>query len=154
MKFSYPSGRNVKCYLVKTLRLDISDNVFILHSLMIASLAGYRILGWKFFQDFEAIVLLCVCEVAQSCPTLCDPVDCSPPGSSVHGILQARILEWVAISFSRGSSQPRDQARVSCFAGRRFILSATREAWCSTICFLLWIYLHLLQWTFIRPLSV
>ena len=44
--------------------------------------------------------------VAQSCPTLCDPVDCSPPGSSVHGILQARILEWVAILFSRGSSQP------------------------------------------------
>ena len=43
-------------------------------------------------------------EVAQSCPTLCDPIDCSPPGSSVHGILQARILEWVAISFSRGSS--------------------------------------------------
>ena len=47
--------------------------------------------------------------VAQSCPTLCNPVDCSPPGSSVHGILQARILEWVAISFSRGSSQPRDR---------------------------------------------
>ena len=44
-------------------------------------------------------------EVAQSCPSLCDPVDCSPPGSSVHGILQARILEWVAISFSRGPSQ-------------------------------------------------
>ena len=43
-------------------------------------------------------------EVAQSCPTLCDPMDCSPPGSSVHGILQARILVWVAISFSRGSS--------------------------------------------------
>ena len=43
-------------------------------------------------------------EVAQSCPTLCDPVDCSPPGSSIHGILQAKILEWVAISFSRGSS--------------------------------------------------
>jgi len=52
--------------------------------------------------------LVCVCEVAQSCPTLCDPVDCSLPGSSVHGILQARILEWIAISFSRGSSQPRD----------------------------------------------
>ena len=43
-------------------------------------------------------------EVAQSCPTLCDPVDCSPPGSSIHGILQARILEWVAISFFRGFS--------------------------------------------------
>ena len=48
-------------------------------------------------------------EVAQSCPTLCDPMNCRPPGSSVHGILQARILEWVAISFSRGSSQPRDR---------------------------------------------
>jgi len=47
-------------------------------------------------------------EVAHSCPTLFDPINCTPPGSSVHGILQARILEWVAISFSRGSSQPRD----------------------------------------------
>ena len=50
----------------------------------------------------------CCCLVAHSCPTLCDPMDCSPPGSSVHGISQARILEWVAISFSRGSSRPRD----------------------------------------------
>jgi len=47
-------------------------------------------------------------EVAQSCLTLCNPVNCSLPGSSVHGILQARVLEWVAISFSRGSSRPRD----------------------------------------------
>ena len=61
-------------------------------------------------------------EVAQSCPTLCDPVDCGPPGSSVHGILQARILEWVAISFSRGSSQLRDWTQVSRIAGRRFNL--------------------------------
>ena len=50
-------------------------------------------------------------EVAQSCPTLCDPTDCSPPGSSVHGIFQAWTLEWVAISFSRGSSWPRDWTR-------------------------------------------
>ena len=56
-------------------------------------------------------------EVAQSYPTLCDPVDCSPPGSSVHGILQARILEWVAVSFSRASSWPRDRTRVSRIAG-------------------------------------
>ena len=47
-------------------------------------------------------------EVTQSCPTLCDPMDCSLPGSSIHGIFQARVLEWVAISFSRGSSRPRD----------------------------------------------
>ena len=50
----------------------------------------------------------CVCLVAQSCLALCDPMDCSSPGSSVHGILQARILEWAAIPFSRGSSWPRD----------------------------------------------
>ena len=58
--------------------------------------------------------------VAQSCLTLCDPMDCSPPGSSVHEIFQARILEWVAISFSRGSSQPRDLTWVSCTAYRFF----------------------------------
>ena len=46
--------------------------------------------------------------LSRSCPTFCDPVDCSPPGASVHGILQARTLEWIAIPFSRGSSQPRD----------------------------------------------
>ena len=66
--------------------------------------------------------------VAKSCPTLCNPMDCSPPGSSVHGILQARILEWVAVPFSRGSSRPRDQTQVSCVAGRFFIVWATREA--------------------------
>ena len=47
--------------------------------------------------------------VAKSCPTLCDPMDCSPPGSSAHGISQARILEWATLPFSRGSSPPRDQ---------------------------------------------
>ena len=66
--------------------------------------------------------------VAQSCPTLCDPMDCSPPGSSVHEIFQARILQWVAISFSRGSSQPRDRTQVSCAAGRCFTDRAAREA--------------------------
>ena len=66
-------------------------------------------------------------EVAQSCPTLCDPMDCSLPGCSVHGIFQARVLEWVAISFSRRSSQPRDRTRVSHIVGRRFIVWATRE---------------------------
>ena len=60
--------------------------------------------------------------------TLCDPVDCSLPGSSVHGILQARILEWVTISFSRGSSRLRDRTRVSHIGGRCFNVWATREA--------------------------
>ena len=70
--------------------------------------------------------------VAQLCPTLCDPVGCSPPESTVHGILQARILEWVAISFSRGSSWPRDWTPVSCIAGRFFTIWATREVLQST----------------------
>ena len=55
--------------------------------------------------------------VTQSCLILCDPMDCSPPGFSVHGILQARILEWVAIPFSRGSSRPRDRTLISFIAG-------------------------------------
>ena len=57
----------------------------------------------------------------------CNPTDCSPPGSSVHGILQARILEWVAISFSKGSFWPRDRTRVSCITGRFFTFWATRK---------------------------
>ena len=67
-------------------------------------------------------------EVTQSCLTLWGPVDCSLPGSSVHGILQARILEWVAISFPRGSSRPRDPTWVSHIGGRCFNLWATSEA--------------------------
>ena len=66
-------------------------------------------------------------EVAQSCPTLCDPMDCIPPGSSIHGVLQARVLEWGAISFSRGSSRPRDRTWVSRIPGRCFNLWPTRE---------------------------
>ena len=65
--------------------------------------------------------------VAQSCLTLCNPMHCSPPGSSVHGILQARILEWVAIPFSRGSSRSRDQTQVSFIVDRFFTIWATRE---------------------------
>ena len=63
-------------------------------------------------------ILLCVCvcmraKSLQSCPILCEPMDCNPPGFSVHGILQARILEWVAMPFCRGSSRPRDWTCVS-----------------------------------------
>ena len=67
-------------------------------------------------------------EVTQSCLTLCDPMDYNLPGSSVHGIFQARILEWVAISFSRGSSLPRDWTQVSRIVGRRFTIWATRKS--------------------------
>ena len=73
-------------------------------------------------------------KVTQLCPTLCDPMDCSPPDSSVLGILQASILEWVAIPFSWGSSQPRDQTKVSCITGRFFFFF-----FCSGFC-------HTLKW--------
>ena len=66
--------------------------------------------------------------VAQSCLTLYNPMDCSLPGSSVHRIFQGRILEWVAIPFSRGSSWPKDQTQVSCIIGRFFTIWTTREA--------------------------
>ena len=78
-------------------------------------------------QAFLRLYFVCVkVLVAQSCLTLCDPVDCSPPGSSVHGILQARMLEWVAIPFSRASYRPRDQILVSHITGRFFTTGATR----------------------------
>ena len=63
-------------------------------------------------------------EVAQLCLTFCDPMDCSLPGSSVHEIFQARVLEWGAVSFSRRSSQPRDRTWVSCIVGRCFTICA------------------------------
>ena len=73
-------------------------------------------------------ICCCYCLVAQSCPTYCDPMDCSPPSSSVHGLSQARLLEWVAISFSRGSFQPRAGTRVSCIDRQILYPLATWEA--------------------------
>ena len=67
-------------------------------------------------------------EVAQSCPSPSDPMDCSPPGSSVHGIFQASVLEWVVMPSSSGSSQPRDRTHVSCMAGRFFTAEPPGEA--------------------------
>ena len=78
--------------------------------------------------------------VAQSCPTLCDPKDYRLPGSSVHEILQARILEWVAIPLSRRSPQPRDRTQVSHIAGRFFTVWATREAPKAALLFLKYFY--------------
>ena len=81
--------------------------------------ASFHPIGRKFYPLLSSILHV-LCLVAQSCPTLCNSMDCSPPGSSVHGILQARILEWLAMSFSKGSSQPRDGTQVSCLAGGFF----------------------------------
>ena len=78
----------------------------------------------------ERCVCVCVCSVSQSCLILCCPMECSLPGSSVHGISQARIPEWVALSYSRGSSRPKDRTHISCvsFISRRILYhSATWE---------------------------
>ena len=71
---------------------------------------------------------VCVCTVTQLCLTLCDPMDCRPPGSSVHGILQVRVLEWVVMPSSRGSSWPIDGTQVSLIVSTFFTVWATREA--------------------------
>ena len=79
--------------------------------------------------DSCVCVCVCVCVCAQLCPTHCDPMDCSLPGSSVHGIFQARILEQVTVSSSRGSSQPRDRTHISyvSWVGRRTL--SHRATW-------------------------
>ena len=84
--------------------------------------------GWFAIFYFSVVTSLNTCvhvQLLQSCPSLCDPLDCNPPGFSVHGILQARILEWVVMPSSRRSSQPRDITQMSFIAGRFFIRKAT-----------------------------
>ena len=104
--------------------ISFHKTLWVLHSIQILpaswSLSSCPLTLWA--------TVLCVCLFAQPCPTLCHPMACSPPGSSVHGILQARILEWVAMPSSRGSSQPRDRNQVSHIAGGFFTIWATREA--------------------------
>ena len=111
----------------------------------VSCIAGRRVTLWA------TSTTLCTwlwSEVAQSSPTLCDPVDCSLLRSSVHGIFQALVLEWIAISFSRGSSRPRDRNRVSRIVDSHFTVWATREVgWVnikttfpSLLCSSLWSY--------------
>ena len=96
------------------------------------SISAQRLLEFSYgFHWIYRLVWVVLVLVAQSCPTLCNCMDCSPSGSSVHGIFQTRILEWVAISISRESSWPRDQTHVSfvsCIAGRFFTYWAIRES--------------------------
>ena len=105
--------------------------------------------------------MCCAVLLAQSCLTLCNPVDCSLPGASVPGILQGRILEWVAVSFSRGSSWPRDWTCISCISGRFFTSWANSQAHFihSSVC-ILYIAVYICQsfnssrpWAFLRSVS-
>ena len=91
----------------------------------VSSRGNASLCGWG--QCCSLVFYLLCALAAQSCPALRDPMDCSLPGSSVHGILQARTLELVAVPFSRRSSRPRDWTRVSHIVGKRFAIWATRE---------------------------
>ena len=92
---------------------------------MVSSVASFSHALQIEWRDSPCTEIKSESEVAQSCPVLCDTMNCSLWGSSVHAIFQARVLEWVAFPFSRGSSWPRDQTRVSCITDRRFTLWAT-----------------------------
>ena len=98
-----------------------SSNTFLGLRFLLVKSEGRKWIMSRFLSVLVVVVVL----VAQGCPILCNPTDCSPPGSSVHEILQARILEWVVIPFSRGSSQPWGQTWVSCITGRFFTIWAT-----------------------------
>ena len=122
--------------MVYFLRASLSYNQHIINctdsSIQFDEFWHTNIHSWKhhhikniFITPKEFLMSLCnlvprACSVAKSCPTLCDPIEGSLPGSSVHGIFQARILEWVVTSFSRGSSQPRDRTCVPALTGRFF----------------------------------
>ena len=118
-----------------SLGLGIHYPVFMCkHICMCGYVPIFHLLNKTFYDSLEAqvpgqplgmrLMLLCLCSLSiRLCPTLCDPMDWSPLGSSVHGIFPTRILEWVVIFFTRGSSQPRDRACVFCVchnAGRFF----------------------------------
>ena len=96
--------------------------------------------AWLFWDSSTLLLCVCVCVHTQSlqlCPTLCNPMDCSPSGSSDHGTLQARTLEWVAVPSSRGSSRPRDSTRVSYFLAGSLPLAPSRKPCCAYQCLIL-----------------
>ena len=115
---TYPGGYSIWfCYLKVNLPLFFSHELLCHLSFNLKHLFTHP--SNKYLLS---TVCCCCCLVAKLCPTLSYPMDCSPPGSSVHGISQARILEWVAVHFSRGSSQSRDRIQVSLITGVFFTI--------------------------------
>ena len=122
---------SILCWFLPYININqpwvVHDTVFSVPKFTFGSFLQFLFLFWDLFFLHSSQVCFpvrCMCAKSfQLCPILCNPMDCSPPGSSVHRIVQARILEWVAISYSRGAPQPRDLtciSYVSCI-GRRIL---------------------------------
>ena len=123
----YSIANCVQCYVAAWMGGDIEGEwiqVYVWFESLLSTWNYHNIANWLWKKESE---------VTQLCPTPCDPTDCSLPGSSVHGVFQARVLEWVASSFSRGSSRPRDWTQVSHTVGRCFTIWATRKLKCPTL---------------------
>ena len=131
---SVQSHRAKQSWIMVTQPCHVSGCLWVLptHSTFVYTTEGALTLHWLTHCLMGAVAtadnIKVYVLVTQSCPALCNPMDCSPPGSSVFGILEAKIMEWVAVQFSRASSQPRDWPRVSCIAGRFITVRVTREA--------------------------
>ena len=114
-------------------------NITLFENRVLEEAIQLKILKWENYHQLSRktlnpvtsiLISSCCCSVTESCPTLCDPMDCSPPGSSVHGISQARILEWGTFSstFSRGSSWFTDRTCITCIGRQILYHWVTREA--------------------------
>ena len=109
------------CFLMVFTAWELSDHKVLTYYLTYSCILSFVTIIWSWSEVKWSVS----CSVMSG---LCNSMDCSLPGSSVREILQARILEWVAISFSRGSSWSRDQTWISCIVGRFFTIWATRKA--------------------------
>ena len=111
----------IPCFYTE-LPLDIKKKRSFKETISLIHSREFEFWVWDFSYFFKVL-----CSVTQSCPKLYANMECNPPGSSVHGIFQERILEWVSIFLSRGSSWPRDQTHVSCIGRQTLYHWATRE---------------------------
>ena len=128
-RFILWATREAHKFLLHLFKKKKNGSILIIKSLKWRDILLFIYLLNPFLSPKTSSPTLCVyVSGAKSSQSLCDPTDCSPPGFSVHGIVQARILEWIAFPFSRESSQPRDWTWVSCIAGRFFTIWATWEA--------------------------
>ena len=139
-QFSFQSQRRPMRHIPSTLTML---GVFIIHGCWIWQVLFLHLLKGYMISTLSLLTWCIILLVTQSCLTLFDSMDCSPPGSSVHGILHVRILEWVASSFFKGSFWLRDRSQVSCTTGKFFTICTTRESYWMICKFECRVWMHL-----------